>query len=53
MNVYEQMKEAIITGRYKQGERLTEEALTIDWNVSRTPIRSALKQLEFDGLVQP
>lgn len=53
MNVYEQIKEAIITGRYKQGERLTEEALTIDWNVSRTPIRSALKQLEFDGLVQP
>ncbi|WP_059104484.1 GntR family transcriptional regulator [Shouchella shacheensis] len=53
MSVYEQIKEAIVTGVYAQGKRLTEEGLTKDWDVSRTPIRSALKQLEFDGLITP
>lgn len=51
LNVYERMKQALITGKYKPGDRLTEEALTEEWKVSRTPIRSALKQLEFDGLI--
>nr|WP_265181673.1 GntR family transcriptional regulator [Geomicrobium sp. JCM 19055] len=53
LNVYERMKQALITGKYKPGDRLTEEALTEEWKVSRTPIRSALKQLEFDGLITP
>lgn len=53
MNVYEKIKQAIVTGLYKPGHRLTEESLTKDWEVSRTPIREALKQLEFDGLITP
>ncbi|MFB4163864.1 GntR family transcriptional regulator [Alteribacillus sp. JSM 102045] len=51
MGVYESIKNAIIIGDYSSGYRLTEEALTKDWNVSRTPIREALKKLEFDGLI--
>ncbi|GAK03655.1 transcriptional regulator, GntR family [Geomicrobium sp. JCM 19037] len=53
MSVYEKMRQALITGKYKPGDRLTEEALTEEFQVSRTPIRSALKQLEFDGLITP
>ncbi|QQK76454.1 GntR family transcriptional regulator [Salicibibacter cibarius] len=53
MGVYESIKNAIITGEYSSGYRLTEESLTKDWNVSRTPIREALKRLEFDGLITP
>ncbi len=53
MGVYENIKHAIITEVYPPGFRLTEEALTKDWNVSRTPIREALKKLEFDGLITP
>ncbi|MFB5663416.1 GntR family transcriptional regulator [Alteribacillus sp. HJP-4] len=53
MSVYADMKQAIITGVYPSGHRLTEEALTKDWGVSRTPVREALQQLAFDGLVTP
>lgn len=51
MGVYENIKNAIIIGEYASGYRLTEESLTKDWDVSRTPIREALKKLEFDGLI--
>lgn len=53
MGVYENIQNAIITGEYPSGYRLTEESLTKDWNVSRTPIREALKKLEFNGLITP
>lgn len=53
MKVYEQIKQAIITGVYKPGQRLTEEGLTKEWGVSRTPVREVLKQLDFDGLIVP
>ncbi len=53
MSIFEQIKDAIITGEFKPGERLTEEALAKQYNVSRTPIREAIKQLEKEGLVTP
>ncbi|MFS0862003.1 GntR family transcriptional regulator [Fredinandcohnia sp. 179-A 10B2 NHS] len=53
MNIYEQIKEKIIEGAYKPGERLTEEFLASDLNISRTPIREALRQLQVEGLLIP
>lgn len=47
------IKNAIITGKYKPGMRLTEEGIANELNISRTPIREALKQLEADGLITP
>lgn len=53
MNAYQRIKNEIITGKYEPGKRLTEEELAEHLNVSRTPIREAIKQLEVDGLVIP
>ncbi|MFC7364118.1 MULTISPECIES: GntR family transcriptional regulator [Bhargavaea] len=53
MNPYKYMKNAIIVGQYKPGTRLTEKALAEELQVSRTPIREAIKQLEVDGLITP
>lgn len=53
MNPYNEIKNAIIIGEYEPGRRLTEEALAEALQVSRTPIRDAIKQLESDGLIIP
>lgn len=53
MDLYEIIKHAIISGTYEPGKRLTEEWLASEFEVSRTPIREAIKQLEYDGLVTP
>lgn len=53
MNPYQAIKNAIIIGEYEPGTRLTEEALAESLQVSRTPIRDAIKQLESDGLIIP
>ncbi len=50
---YTVIKRAIILGEFEPGERLTEEALAEKLNISRTPIRKAIHQLESDGLVTP
>lgn len=47
-----QVRRAIMLGRYRPGEHLTEQALAAEAGVSRGPVRDALKQLEREGLVQ-
>ena len=49
--VYEVIKEAILTGALRPGQRLRQEALAETLDVSRIPVRSALMQLEREGLV--
>lgn len=49
--VYDYMKNAIIAGEFKPGERLMEVQLAEKLGVSRTPIREAIRKLELDGLV--
>jgi DNA-binding GntR family transcriptional regulator len=44
--------EEITHGRVMPGERLTESDLAERFNVSRSPIREALRQLESDGLIK-
>jgi DNA-binding GntR family transcriptional regulator len=46
------LRNAIITGKYKPGERLTEENLCKQFGVSRTPIRETLQFLEKEGLLK-
>lgn len=48
---YEQLLEAILSGRLKGGAELSEVALAAELKVSRTPIHEALRRLSADGLV--
>jgi DNA-binding GntR family transcriptional regulator len=47
----EMIEERIATGRYQPGMRLDETELATEFEVSRTPIREALMQLAFSGLI--
>ncbi len=49
--IYEYVKQAIITNEYKPGELLSIEHLAHDFGVSATPIREALIRLENSGLL--
>ncbi|NLJ99809.1 MAG: GntR family transcriptional regulator [Clostridia bacterium] len=49
--VFETLREAIIDGKLKPGERLMEVQLAEDMGVSRTPIREAIRKLELEGFV--
>ena len=52
-STYDYLKEKLLSGRFKPGERLTEEHLASELGVSRTPVREALHKLEREGLVKP
>jgi DNA-binding GntR family transcriptional regulator len=49
--VYGVLREAIVTGAFAPGEWLRQEALAEAIGVSRIPVRTALMQLEAEGLV--
>ncbi len=50
--IFNILRDDILNGRYKEGEKLVEAKLAEDLGVSRTPVREALKQLELDGIVE-
>ncbi|MBX6742352.1 MAG: GntR family transcriptional regulator [Acetobacteraceae bacterium] len=47
------LRQAILSGRLRPGERLVEERLSADLGMSRVPIREAIKQLVAEGLAMP
>ncbi|MCJ0764224.1 GntR family transcriptional regulator [Variovorax terrae] len=47
---YETLKQRVVGGTYAPGEQLKEERLARELNISRTPVRAALKRLVDDGL---
>lgn len=49
---YEEVLKMILQGKYKRGQRITEEQLCKDLNMSRTPVREALKMLIAEGIVK-
>lgn len=49
--VYRLLKDAIIRGDLRRGQRIVQEKLTEQLQVSRTPIRDALQRLSAEGLV--
>lgn len=50
-SVYAWIKNAIIQGDFRPGERIPQESLTRKLGVSRTPVRDAIKRLETEGLL--
>ena len=50
-SAYEQLLEEIRTGSLKPGARLTEIEIADRLNISRTPVREAIRRLESEGLV--
>lgn len=50
--VYQQVERDILTGVYQRGDVLTELQLSKQMEVSRTPVREALRRLEQDDLLE-
>lgn len=51
-NVVEAIRNKIINQELKPGERIVEMELAKEFNVSRGPVREALRQLEHEGLIE-
>ncbi len=51
VQVYSALRDAIVTGRLKPGERIVEDRICTELGVSRSPLREALRKLEGEGLV--
>jgi DNA-binding GntR family transcriptional regulator len=49
--ICEFIREAIIVGKMKPGEKISEAKLAEDLHISRTPIREAIRMLESEGFV--
>ncbi len=49
--IFTTLREAIIMGELKPGERLMEVQLSQKMGVSRTPVREAIRKLELEGFV--
>ena len=50
--ILDSIKRAIITGKFRASEKISEEELAEQLGVSRTPIREAIRVLEQQGLVE-
>src|SRR5690242_10157950 len=50
--VADKLRDMIIRGEIQEGEQLRQDALAEEFQVSRIPIREALRQIEAEGLVQ-
>jgi DNA-binding GntR family transcriptional regulator len=49
---YEKVRELILLGQLKPGARVSQVQLAAELELSRTPLREALRRLETEGLVQ-
>lgn len=45
------IKDSVISGRLKPGERVPEQEIAESFGISRTPIREAFRQLESEGFI--
>ncbi len=50
--VTDALRQAILSGRFKPGERLTEVGLAKAFDVSRNPVREALRVLAVEGIIE-
>lgn len=50
--VDDRLREAILRGELRPGEKLTAAALAARWDVSQTPLREAFQRLAAEGLVE-
>lgn len=51
-SAYDQIREAILNGRFPAGHLLGESALAAEFGISRTPVREALHRLEIERLIE-
>ena len=51
-SVAEELRRRIVDGEFQAGFQLRQEALAVEFGVSRIPVREALMQLEAEGLVK-
>jgi DNA-binding GntR family transcriptional regulator len=51
-HVHQNLRDAIVAGKFTDGERLHERELARKMGVSTTPLKEALRQLESEGLVR-
>lgn len=49
--VYEDLRERLISGHYRHGDRISVEAVRGEFSVSKQPVMEALRLLSADGLV--
>ncbi|WP_145939542.1 GntR family transcriptional regulator [Paenibacillus glacialis] len=50
--IYDSLKSGIVTLQFSPGQKLSDAELAVQFGVSRTPVREALKRLEDEGLIQ-
>lgn len=50
--IREHILEGIVSGRWKPGERIVERRIAVELQVSQTPVREALRQLETLRLIE-
>ena len=50
--IFERLEGDILSGRYQQGEVITELRLCAELGVSRTPVREALRRLSQENLIE-
>jgi DNA-binding GntR family transcriptional regulator len=48
---YRKIRQAIVEGRYQPGQRLIEQRISEEFDLSRTPVRESLRRLDAEGLV--
>ncbi|WP_246476505.1 GntR family transcriptional regulator [Salicibibacter cibi] len=49
--LYESLKKSILTGEFQSGSKIIVTKLAAEYNISRTPMREALRQLQNEGLL--
>lgn len=50
--IYDHLRQAILDGILKPGDRLVERDIAAKYSVSRTPVREALRKLESEGYLE-
>ena len=50
--VYESLKQKILSGGYAAGEKIPEQSVSEELGVSRSPLRSAIRRLASEGLIE-
>lgn len=50
--LFQELQKDILSGKIPTDTKLTEAAVCKNYNVSRTPVREAFRQLEADGLIE-
>jgi DNA-binding GntR family transcriptional regulator len=51
-DLFSNLRKDILQGKLRQGEKLTEQQICDEYNVSRTPVREAFRQLELEGFIE-